>query len=376
MRILITADVVGGVWSYAEELVDALLARGHEIVLAAVGGEPGARQWQWLAGRPDIHFADLNYPLEWMPEPEPGLSESLGALCDLVARTAPDLIHLNQFYYGATDLGAPTLVVAHSDVVSWWHAVKGAPPPDDAWFARYREWVRAGLAGADLAAAPSAWIAARVEEVYGAGPVRVVHNSRAPGRFLAPVGPRARRVVAAGRLWDEAKAVMDLVAAAPLLQEIGEVVVAGPIQHPAGGPDFPSEAPCVRWQGVLDAAALRGLLADAAVYAATSLYEPFGLAPLEAALAGCALVMSDTPTFRELWDGCAVFYPPGDPVALADAAREVLRQEERRLELAAAAQRRALERYHPDRMVEEYEMIYRVLTTWRADSVSTEATGP
>ena len=40
-------------------------------------------------------------------------------------------------------------------------------------------------------------------------------------------------------------------------------------------------------------------------------YEPFGLAVLEAAQAGCALVLSDIPTFRELWDGAAMFVPPG-----------------------------------------------------------------
>ena len=39
----------------------------------------------------------------------------------------------------------------------------------------------------------------------------------------------------------------------------------------------------------------------------TALYEPFGLAVLEAAQAGCALVLSDIPTFRELWDGAALF---------------------------------------------------------------------
>ena len=36
-------------------------------------------------------------------------------------------------------------------------------------------------------------------------------------------------------------------------------------------------------------------------------FEPFGLAVLEAARAGCALVLSDIATFRELWDGAALF---------------------------------------------------------------------
>ena len=46
--------------------------------------------------------------------------------------------------------------------------------------------------------------------------------------------------------------------------------------------------------------------------------EPFGLAVLEAAQAGCPLVLSDIATFRELWDGAALFFPPGDDATLAN----------------------------------------------------------
>ena len=43
------------------------------------------------------------------------------------------------------------------------------------------------------------------------------------------------------------------------------------------------------------------------IFVSVSRYEPFGLAVLEAAHAGCALVLSDIPTFRELWQGAASF---------------------------------------------------------------------
>src|SRR3546814_15067984 len=56
----------------------------------------------------------------------------------------------------------------------------------------------------------------------------------------------------------------------------------------------------------------------AGIFVSPSLYEPFGLAVLEAAMSGCALLLSDIPTFRELWDGAAVFTPAGDSDALAD----------------------------------------------------------
>lgn len=359
MRVLLTTDVAGGVWSFTEELVDALAVRGHELALVALGGDPGPGRRAWAAARPWLRFESLPFPLEWMPEPEPGLSASVAALRRVCDDFAPDVVHLSQFVYGAHDLGAPAVLTAHSDVLSWWHAVKGEPPPDDAWFGRYRAWVSAGLAGAAMRAAPSRWMATRASEIYGVAPLHAVHNARTPAAFLAPVSRRPRRVVAVGRLWDEAKGVTDLAAAAPALRvaEV-DVVVAGPVRHPGGGRDFPLDAPGVTWAGRLDASGLRGLLAESAVYAATPLYEPFGLAPLEAALAGCALVMSDIPAFRELWDGCATFYPPGDSAALAKAVRWAMDDESWRLELAGAAQARALERFTPARMAAEYERIY------------------
>lgn len=365
MRILMTTDVVGGVWSYTEELAAMLTTRGHAVLLAALGGEPAPPHRAWLAEHPEVQFISLPYPLEWMPEPEPGLSQSVDALRRLADEFRPDVVHLNQFFYGAFDFGAPKLVVAHSDVASWWRCVKDEEPPEDAWFRRYGGWVGAGLRGADLRLAPSAWMARQIECIYGCGAVRAVHNARCPERFAASPGARAPWVVTAGRLWDEAKGARDLLPAAARLHAAGvagRIVAAGAREHPGGGKSFPAGAPGMEWRGTLSASALRTLLGDAQVYAATSLYEPFGLAPLEAALAGCALVMSDIPTFRELWEGCALFYPAGDTDALADALLHLLRNDVRRATLADAAHTRARERFHPGRMADEYEALYQELT--------------
>lgn len=365
MRVLLTTDVAGGVWSYTEELAAALVERGHAVLLIALGGEPKTGHRAWLAEHPRVEFASLSCPLEWMAEPEPALSQSVDALRRLADTFEPDVLHLNQFFYGAAELGAPKLVVAHSDVVSWWRAVKKEEPPDDEWFRRYRRWVGDGLKGADLRVAPSAWMAARVERIYRCGEVRVVHNARHPEPYRPIPGPRRPWVVAAGRLWDEAKGVRDLVAAAARLQSAGEaerIVLAGPREHPAGGESFPAAAPGVEWLGILSPHELRELLGRARVYVATSRYEPFGLAPLEAALAGCALVMSDIPTFRELWDGCARFYAPGDADALAATLRHLLANPADRAACAHAAAARALTRFAPARMADEYEALYEELT--------------
>jgi glycogen(starch) synthase len=98
---------------------------------------------------------------------------------------------------------------------------------------------------------------------------------------------------------------------------------------------------------------------------APSRYEPFGLAPLEAALHGCALVLSDIGTFRELWDGCAEFFPSGDARALAQAIRRLSGDAQRRERLARAARTRALRRYTAGRMAAEYiELYHEMKRTW------------
>lgn len=362
MRILMTTDVAGGVWSYTEELVDLLIERGHRVTLVSFGGDPGAAHEAWLANRGELDFRAYPHPLEWMPEPEPGLSASVEALRREVVRFSPEVLHLNQFHCGAYDFGPPKLVVAHSDVLTWWRHVKGEEPPRDSWFQRYRDGVEAGLRGAQARLAPSAWMAAQIEAEYGVEPVGVVYNARSPERFrVRRRGVREPLVVTIGRLWDEGKGVRDLIEAAPELSGAAQVVVAGPVEHPGGGEGFPVDVPGVHWAGELGGEEIRALLGRARVYAATSRYEPFGLALVEAALAGCALVATDIGTFRELWDGCAVFYPPGDSRALAEAVKSLMADESRRTALAEAARARALERYHPERMVDEYEALYRRL---------------
>src|SRR5207244_3630962 len=95
----------------------------------------------------------------------------------------------------------------------------------------------------------------------------------------------------------------------------------------------------------------------AAIYALPARYEPFGLSALEAALAGCALVLGDIPSLRELWDGAARFVPPDDAGALREALRELICDPQLRAGLGIKA-RRAAEQYTPRKMAGEYLKVY------------------
>src|SRR5690606_3875973 len=118
-------------------------------------------------------------------------------------------------------------------------------------------------------------------------------------------------VLTAGRLWDRAKNVAALDAVAPSLP--WPVLVAGDDSGPDGQAEIGRN---LRPLGLLAPAELAQWMGRAAVFALPARYEPFGLAVLEAALSGCALVLGDIPTFRELWDDTALFVPPDDHAAL------------------------------------------------------------
>jgi glycosyltransferase involved in cell wall biosynthesis len=94
-------------------------------------------------------------------------------------------------------------------------------------------------------------------------------------------------------------------------------------------------------------------------------YEPFGLAVLEAALSGCALVLGDIPSLRETWEGAAEFAPPDDDAALAARVRALAADGPRRAALSASARERALA-FGPARMAEGYLDVYAELLGRRA----------
>ena len=124
--------------------------------------------------------------------------------------------------------------------------------------------------------------------------------------FARPERPIAPHAFTAGRLWDRGKDVATLDHAAATGVPIH---AAGPTTGPNGDGVALDHATCL---GSLDGAALGMAFAARPVFASAALYEPFGLAVLEAAQAGCALVLADIPTFRELWDGAATFVAPRD----------------------------------------------------------------
>lgn len=337
-----TADAMGGVWTYALELIAGLATQDVEVSLAVLG--PGADEDQLRdAARAGVASIHENVgALEWMDDPWRDLDGTGDWLLDLEGRLRPDVVHLNSFVHAAAGWHAPVVSVGHSCVLSWWRAVKGEDAPRS--WGRYRDAVREGLEAAAEVVAPTRWMLAELTRLYGIDRGRVIYNGLCVPNSR---GTRAREVVAAGRLWDEAKNVGAVLKVAPQLK--WPVVVAGAEVVPMSN---------VEAVGRIARAELLARLVGASVFVLPARYEPFGLGALEAALSGCALVLGDIPSLREVWGDAAVFVDPDDPADLLTRCNDLLSDPEALEGWAERARLRA-STYTTAVMTESYVQVYR-----------------
>jgi len=351
LRVFMTADTLGGTWTYAIELARALGDLGYVTALATMGRMPDRAQRRMAAGVPGLELHASAYRLLWMRDPWSDVEaagEWLQALC---AQFAPDVVHLNDLGHGHLSWPAPVVSVVHSCVLSWWRAVHRDDAPAE-WGA-YACRVRRGLDAAQAVVAPTQAMLDEARRRYG--PLRAARVI-SDARTIAGAGKTQRIpiVLSVGRLWDEAKNVASLAAAASRLP--WPVLVAGADDSPDG--QSRSFANVTRL-GFLGERTLQRLYARAAIYALPARYEPFGLSVLEAAGAGCALVLGDIPSLRENWDGAAAFVEPDDTDALEWHLQRVIRDESLRSRLSAAAAARAAQPcFHPRTMASAYADTY------------------
>ncbi len=347
--VLMSAETLGGVWSYAMDLATGLAQAGTRTVLASMGPAPSAAQRAEAAAVPGLILEESTYRLEWMTDADHEVHLAGDWLLELERRHVPDIVHLNGYAHAVLPWRTPCLVIAHSCVPSWWLAVHGELPTGG-WH-RHIDAVAQGLAGADLVVTPTAAHLRAIEAIYGPCPgARVIHNGVDAG--LLRSGPKREVIFSAGRVWDAAKNVRALDAVAARLP--WPVVVAGDWRQPDGRGEPPSNLLCL---SLLERAQVRDWLTQSAIYASPAYYEPFGLGVLEAALSGCALVLGDIATLRELWSDAALFVPPDDHGALLACLAELIERPALRADLGHAARTRGL-RYSVERMSRGYLEAY------------------
>lgn len=101
MRVLITADAVGGVWTYALDLARGLAPHGVETLLAVTGPSPTPDQRRTAASIPSLTLIDTGLPLDWLAETAQEVARAGDAVMRLAATHGADLIHLNTPALGA-----------------------------------------------------------------------------------------------------------------------------------------------------------------------------------------------------------------------------------------------------------------------------------
>ncbi len=374
-RVLMTTDTLGGVWTYTLELARELAARGVEVTLASMGAPLRERQRDEAGSIAGLRVFESNHALEWMDDPWAGVDAAGEWLLELARHLAPDVVHLSGYAHGSLAWPTPVVVVAHSCVLSWWRAVVGERAPER--YDEYRRRLAAGLASADAIVAPSRAMAEALlaehddelrEEVGDR--VRVIANGRGGERFS--IDEPQPFVLAAGRRWDHGKNLALLERCASRLP--WPTYIAGPSEVPRPGRAHES-SPAVEGLSLADAALrepgayalgllepdeLNLWLARAAIYVAPARYEPFGLGPLEAGLSGCALVLGDIPSLREIWADAAIYVDPDDGEALERAIVRLCSSPELCATMAARARVRAAG-YSAARMASQVLDLYREL---------------
>lgn len=363
LKLLMTADAVGGVFTYAVALAGALVPHGITTTLLVLGPPMNPAQRTAAERVPGLRVMSCDVPLDWLAPSPAAVMEGARRIADMAE--GADVVQLNNPAFAVARFPAPVVGVVHSCLASWWRAVESGPLPAD--FAWRTQMLQDGITGVDALVCPSHAFAQEVASLYGRPPF-VVYNGRAPQKGGSPRAGSGHAFTA-GRLWDAGKNISTLDLAAEHMTV--PLRAAGPMEGPDGHRIALRHArPC----GTLDAAGMAKALACAPIFVSASIYEPFGLAVLEAAQAGCPLVLSDIPTFRELWDGVAFFAPPHDAHEFANAVNALANDPALRVRLGIAARGRG-RRYRLAAMAQAMAGLYRRLAPPRRGAALPSRTG-
>ncbi len=364
VRVLVTTDTFSGVWTHTRELVSGLVTHGAQVTLVSFGEIPLPAQTAWMHGLHGLDYIPTAFRLEWMQEGEQDFYAAQDYLCEIVRDTRPDFLHLNQLSFGAIPVSTPRLVVANGDVVTWWLTIHGREPDKSEWLEWYRATIIAGMQRAEAVVTTTRWMEEMLRLAYTE---EFASHIVLPGRnpiYFNPFVTKEDSVLAIGRLWDTGKQVSLLTHhshALPVCIVGADATIPAPSLPIRADVKVSTGAHDISVKGAQTEPQLRALYSKSTIFAATSRYEPMGLASVEAAFSRCALVANDTPVYRELWGDSALYFERND----ADSLTEVLDQLSQDAELArlygTRAYNRARERFTARRMVDDYMRLYRQL---------------
>lgn len=356
-RVLMTTDTVGGVWTYSLVLARQLAKWNVRVYLVTLGRKMSLQQKKEAATIPGISVFESDYKLEWMEEPWEDLHRAGEWLLQLEEELQPDLVHLNSYGFASLPWITPVLMVCHSCVYTWWQQVRGNGPGEE--WERYFETVRNSLKSTDKLVAVSHVYAQEMAASYQIPleNIHVIYNGLDPEDYSEKT--KKEYVFGMGRIWDEGK---NYRIAEDIVTMVGwPIVIAGEFFDPGkkavSGSEY-DKGNGIIYTGVLSRHEAMTYLAEASVFMLPSLYEPFGLSALEAALSKCALVLSDIPTLREIWQESALYAPPANAAKWAEQINKLTGDESLRNEMARRA-RETAQNFTAKKMAFRYMALYK-----------------
>jgi glycosyltransferase involved in cell wall biosynthesis len=336
----------GGMAAVMRDLFDSSLAERYRLepIVTWGGFQPASRLWVFGKG--------------------------LAALAAWCLRPGRRLVHIHSAVRGSLyrkSICVFLVKLLRRPVVVQIH---GGPGDAEVFAARLgplRRWfIRRGLSAADRVLAVSAESARTIERCFGVDGIGVIPNA-APTvpAALADAVPDEPHVLFMGGFENPVKGGEALVAALGLCAaDLGEIVFE------LGGPGGPAEnisesmgsLSNVRFVGWLDREAKAEALARCGLFVLPSISEGLPVALLEAMAWGRPIVATPVGGVPDVVaDGVeAKIVPPGDPEALADAIRALMRDPDERLRLGRAARRRALA-LNEDEVCGRLDTLYREL---------------
>jgi glycosyltransferase involved in cell wall biosynthesis len=335
------------------------LARRHEVHVFALSQEPEPAEWDLLGAR--VHNVGTMK----------GRGRRLLATFAAVHKLSPfDLVHAFFGWCGT-----------YAALIGWRHGVQVVFHPSGGEFVALRDIdygmlctvrgriaLRVAVAGAKRVTVASSYM----QRLAAA---RHIATERVPlGVALdqwPPAEPRPRDPSRPARLLHvgDIRPVKDqrlLMTAANHLRDgglefeldvVGHDTMDGTVQHSADARRVSAE---VRWHGVLRRDALRALMDRADLLLVSSRHEADPIVVLEAAVAGVPTVGTAVGHLAEWAPAAAVAVPVGDAAALARETAALLADEPRRLQMARAAQQRAIA-IDADYTAAAFERIYHEL---------------
>lgn len=331
-RILMTTAGGRREWEHSLDLAAALGRCGIEVALAVLGPAPSRQQLDRAYRHSNVQVHQGSFAGRWSDDAWDDVKRAGDWLVRLEHSLEPDLVHLHAYPLGALPFRAPHLLAGHDCPVCRWRALRGDAPRFP--WGRYMDAAAEALRTARLVVVPTSAALDELTALFGLLPdTRLIPTGRS-GRGLLP---RTKEdLILAADCFGDGDPGLDTVQQLAGEVEWPVVILADGAEAPVASDrpvrivERPSPDSVASWYG------------RASVYTQPCSYTGSGLGPLEAALAGCALVLGDVPALRETWEGAALFVQPGDPLDLRRALELLLSEPKGLRGLAQRARSRAL----------------------------------